>query len=947
MARASAKPQTSQFKGAPSLVTGVLRRLRVERPQAGAMMAMILVTTLIFAAVPRLFNEVADRGLRYSVTNAAVYERNLVMTRGGRVTPGPANDVFAPIEQQAVQFQNGLAPSIQSVIDHHVFVVDASRYQFVDGAGTSFLRYVTMRYQQNMNDHITLVQGRMPDHTDATFTTTGKSPQQLMVVEIAISQPTADALRVKLGDTIPMQPDTDDRLTRVPNGEGLKDLAMRVVGIISVPNPDDDYWYSLPAIDKAAIADDGNSTRVYATAIFAPSEYADILQDTTPGLLGYTFRYYVNPSRFNAGIFDTLAPDMRRLDAQYGSQFSGPPTSTAVASQLTKILNQFAEQRRLTISILSLGVIGLLVIAMATIGLVAAFIAENRRDSIRLLRGRGASAWQIISTQAVEGLLLGIPAAIIGVAIATLFVDSRTSMLSYYAAAGIVILTIILLITALWPLARRGLGMLERDDVPISKTSPRRVAIEIFVVVIAGLGIYLLRRRGLAAGSTDSALGGFDPYLAAVPVLLGLATGLVVLRLYSLPIRLLAWNASYRSDLVPFLGFRRVARQSGAAAVPLLVILLSIAISVFSSVMMHSIDVGQVNTSWKTVGADYRLDTAGPTSIPNDFTLESVPGIKNTAAASLQQNLVVASNQPLFGTFNLLAIDTTAYEKVVKGTPVDPFLNADLLSQPTGTDVGTPKSPIPVVVSSSWITGSVPKRGDHFSVLFGQQPVAFVISDIRDRFVGVSTTSPFAIVSLPSLESILGARNVEPTTLFVSAPESSKQAIKDAIDTQYAPVTLVSRADQYAKVHDSPLISGAARGFEVGIGLSAAYSALAVVIALALSNRSRIRDLTYLRTLGLSRRQVLMLTITEQAPPVVLALVIGTGLGIGVARLIKPGLDLTAFTGEGFPAPLMTDWFAIFLLIGGIILAVAVAIAIVSASAQRANVSGVLRMGEE
>ncbi len=947
MARATTKLQSSQFRGAPSIVIAVLRRLRVERPQAGALMAMILVTSLIFAAVPRMFNQVSDRGLQYSVRNAAVYERNLVMTRGDRIAPGPADDVFAPVVAAGTEFRQSLAPSIQSVIDHQTFVVDASRYQFIDGAGTSFTRFITMRYQDQIDSHIRLTQGRMPDHTAETFTTTGNSPQTLPVVEIAMSQSSAAALHVKLGDTIPLQPDTSDRLTRIRNGANLPNLALHLVGFLDVPNPDDDYWYGIPAIDQPSIADDGNSTRVSVTAIFSPNAYGDILKDTNPGLLSYSFRYYVNPSSFNAGKFNALSTDMRRLDSQYGSLFSGPANATSVTSQLSKILSQFALQQRLTISILSLGVIGLLTIALATIGLVSAFIVEQRRESIRLLRGRGASAWQILSTQSVEGLLLGIPAAIVGLILATLFVNSRTSMLSLYAAAGIVVVTVTLLVIAVWPLARRNLGALERTDVPIRKTSPRRVAFEVFVVIVAALGIYLLRRRGLAGDSAGAAIGGFDPYLAAVPVLLGLATGLVVLRLYSLPIRLLAWNASYRTDLVPFLGFRRVARQSGAAAVPLLVILLSIAISVFSSVMMHSIDVGQINTSWQTVGADFRIDTAGIGSLPSDFTLAQVPAVEATAPASLQQNLLLASNQPLFGTINLLAIDTVAYQTVAKGTPVEPHFNGALLGQPTGADVGTAKSPIPAIVSTGWVTQATPKVGDLFSISFNRQPVTFVVRDVRDRFVGVSSNRPFVIVPLVSLQSAIGARNTEPTLLFVRAPASAKAAIKESIDAQFAPVLLRSRADQYASVHDSPLISGAARGFEIGIALSAAYSALAVIIALALSSKSRIRDLTYLRTLGLSGRQVLMLTITEQAPPVVLALILGTGLGVGVTRLIKPGLDLTAFTGPDVPVPLVIDWFAITLLIFGIILAVSVAIVIVSASAQRANVSGVLRMGDE
>jgi hypothetical protein len=92
---------------------------------------------------------------------------------------------------------------------------------------------------------------------------------------------------------------------------------------------------------------------------------------------------------------------------------------------------------------------------------------------------------------------------------------------------------------------------------------------------------------------------------------------------------------------------------------------------------------------------------------------------------------------------------------------------------------------------------------------------------------------------------------------------------------------------------------------------------------------------------------VLGLTIAEQAPPVIIALVVGTALGVLVAKLIKPGLDLTAFTGPNIPVPLMINWFTIVLLIIAIVVAVAAAIGIVSLSAQRANVSGVLRIGEE
>ena len=85
---------------------------------------------------------------------------------------------------------------------------------------------------------------------------------------------------------------------------------------------------------------------------------------------------------------------------------------------------------------------------------------------------------------------------------------------------------------------------------------------------LALAGVYLLRRRGITGGSSVQNTTGFDVYLAAVPVLLGLGVGLIVLRLYPLPVRALAWLAALRRDLVPGLGFKRVARQPTITAAP-------------------------------------------------------------------------------------------------------------------------------------------------------------------------------------------------------------------------------------------------------------------------------------------------------------------------------------------------------------------------------------------
>jgi hypothetical protein len=78
-----------------------------------------------------------------------------------------------------------------------------------------------------------------------------------------------------------------------------------------------------------------------------------------------------------------------------------------------------------------------------------------------------------------------------------------------------------------------------------------------------------------------------------------------------------------------------------------------------------------------------------------------------------------------------------------------------------------------------------------------------------------------------------------------------------------------------------------------------------------------------------------------------LALAAGTALGVAVARLIEPGVDLQAFTGEGLPVELRINWINISLLGIGLVVTVAVAVAVTSSLSRRASLGQALRLGDE
>ena len=130
-----------------------------------------------------------------------------------------------------------------------------------------------------------------------------------------------------------------------------------------------------------------------------------------------------------------------------------------------------------------------------------------------------------------------------------------------------------------------------------------------------------------------------------------------------------------------------------------------------------------------------------------------------------------------------------------------------------------------------------------------------------------------------------------------------------------------------------------------GLAVAGAYAVLALLLAPLLSARYRVRDVAYLRALGLSRRDVLRLAAVELGLPVGVALAVGIVLGVALAYLVEPGLDLGALAA-GEPAGLRPAFLGPALLIVVLAFVTFAVTALVAAAAGRISLSRVLRMGE-
>ena len=276
-------------------------------------------------------------------------------------------------------------------------------------------------------------------------------------------------------------------------------------------------------LDAALLVD--NATHAALTQYVSPSSQG----------LRYSWREFLDPERINDRTLATLATDFRRLLVTYPSANITPSTDTALRTGMAAILEAHQVRWAAAEGIIAVMAVGPALVAVATLALIAVLAARRRQATMTLARSRGASGRQVLVPAVVEGLLIAVPGAAIAVLIAVALIPGGLVSPTLAGVAGVVALAVIVVTSTVVSIVRsRGPGQRD-DDRVVRRVSARRLLLEGLIVAGAVGAAWLLRERGLKAVSSAGAVGGFDPLIAAVPVLVGIAAGIVVVR--ALPVR--------------------------------------------------------------------------------------------------------------------------------------------------------------------------------------------------------------------------------------------------------------------------------------------------------------------------------------------------------------------------------------------------------------------------
>ncbi|MFD3310550.1 hypothetical protein [Streptomyces sp. NPDC058694] len=941
-----------------------LRQVRADVPLLVCLAVLVALLTAVAAAGPGLLDRLAGQALTSRLEQEQQVEPGILFS--ARFEPADSADADAWASDLAEDLlpvteviANAAPDALNGGLVHDSTRVELPTLDTATRAGKVGLGLV---YASDAPSRGAYVEGRPP----------ARSGDGRAGVEVAVSTRTRDALKLRLGQKLPLSPGALDKVqatavvvgfftaddTDAKSGDakrvGTKGGEAKSAGAAG----GDRLWRELPLLARPSRFPPRTAAGLdwEARALVAPRTVT-ALQAQSGAVLTVTWGMRLDLDARTAARFagERGQGELQRLlvrypddarsvfcgdIADYGGTYCeiGPhPASTLQDStHLPDVLTDFGRQWRQGRVVISFALASLLVVGLLATAVTALLAVRRSLDAHRLQRARGASATGLALARALHtapALLLGLAA---GIAVAR----SLPGPAPAYRHALLVAALVWLLLPALtWYALRDRSARTGHGTVPFA--AGRRLTVEGVVLLLAAAGVIALRSRGTA---TDA--GGPDPLLAAVPALLGLATVAVLVRCYPLPVRILARFSARRRGVVALIALSRAAKEAPARALALLVLVVTLAGAVFGGLVAGTLADGRRDAAAWQVGADASYLGAHRSPAIAE-RLAQVRGVSETVRVrQLRVDPTSATSGSRYGIASLVGIDGVRLRAAAPGSPAARALEAAGLTGPRqpGTDIRV------------LATGA--RAGDRLTLTsHGRTLRLYVAGPLPDDVLQDAALGPVRGTTPPRERLLLadnrdltaiGASDFEGSALLLYGPRLDVQSLRSLVpratnDTGVGELRI--RSEEQADAAADGMIGVLRATHTTCTALAVLLALLALVLELLLSAEARGRTTAYLRTLGLGGRATAGLHLLQLLPMVLAAVAGGTALGLTLPALLGPALDLREFTGgPAAPTP-HPDLLLTTALGAGLGLLVVVAVGVETWIGRRRGLGAVLRLG--
>ncbi len=893
----------------------VVRHLLAARGPGGTLAALALLATLLVAAVPGTFDAISAAELHHQVDRLAVPQRFLttrIVTAPPLGPPPPTGPSLDGLPEDDVDLWGGLDSALSTVVASappalrqtlgrpHYTAVSEPVALSSPVVNVAELR-LALAADPRVGQFIAYRSGRppLPDRNDVT----AAAP-----LEVALSAPSADALGWRVGQT-----------RRLDVGDRRRHTVTLTGTFVAAPNSED-HWALTPNVQRPQVIQTPNTEIRVATAYVEAASWplVEALAGSGQTLIDVPF-----------SAADLRSADVRAVQEQLdlftadAHPLSGLADAAPVrlrsgtAEVLADVLASTASARAV-LAVLAIGPCGA---AVAVFVLGCRLVAARRRPAYQLLATRGWSWLRLRLLLAAEGALLSAPACLAAALLVRWLLPPDRPAPLLAAVGGMLLGCPLMLATS--PLRRDARG--HRTD--LSARSGRWRALgELLLVGLAGTAAVLLHTTGARRSA-----GGTDPLVVAAALLLCLASAVIVVRVYPVPLAVLVRVFRRRRDLASFLGPARALRSPAGGVAAVLALVVGVAMAVLSGALFSTLRTGIATASLSAVGADLRVDGAaiGAATV---LRVRALPQVRAVAAAmELGPVEVTVSGVEQAVTVHL--VDATELGSVQGGVTGAVGLPPEVLAGAPG---------LPVVVSA-----------DLAAQLAASARPVLAVGNLPLSVVGTAATAAGVahgtgwIVADRRLLTTFGGAVFTPDELLVALRPGGDGTAAAAVGAAVGSAGAVTTAGVVqARLSSAPVISGVRTVVLTALLVMAVLGALAVTLLAVDSAPARRRLLGLLQILGMDRSVGRALSAWELAPLVVAALLGGGALGAGLAAVVTGAVDLRPFTG-GMSAPKLTIGATTTVaVLGGYAAVVAVVTLVGGYVTHRVSPAALIRFGE-
>lgn len=769
--------------------------------------------------------------------------------------------------------------------------------------GKNLLASVSAEYIANISMHMVIDAGSPLDE--------GNTSSQ--VVDIWIHNSLAQEIGIQVGDQFIIRPNVT-----------INPIPIRIAGIWHAKDPAEEFWFGNP------------DQQLKNILLVRRNDYIQYIQPSvTSGSREASWYVILNEKELNPKDSADYLAGFQIAQDKITKFLSGVRLNTPPLNPLRDFV-----QRNATLTIILLGYnLPAFAILLYFLLLISAIIAQWQRRETSILISRGMSVSGILTLTLLEQfllLLIGYPLGIVfGMLIARLM-GYTSSFLSFtwrspmpvsmqgFSFSLTILALSVLLFARLWPIARANRQSIVTEEHEWARPSQGpfwyRYYLDLLLIFPTYYAFFQMTKRGSLAGLITSRPEELyqDPVLIVVPALFVLTAALITMRLFSLAMRLLDALANRTPWLTIHLALRQLGRQSHEYISPLLLVIISLSMGIYTLSMATSLDHWLVDRIYYREGADMTfypspfIEGENPTDgswVPAPQSFTNVEGVQAaTRVGYFTAFITLAPRDVITGRF--LAIDQVDFPTVA-------WWRSDLAPEPLAALMSRlAQTPDGILVSRKFLSDNGFQVGDQISIRvepndYSSSQSVFTIVGAFDYFPTVFEEQYITVVgNFDHLTALFGVVPTHAIWLKLT-PGTSEAAVRKALPKVVRVVAYTSRDTHVLISQEQGKMErvGIFGTLTVGFLASAAMAILGLLLYSYASLRDRVYRFSVLHAVGLLHRQIVTQVVMEYSFLAAFGALTGTLIGMAASRLFVPFFRYTGEKGTPLPPliPLTAD----------------------------------------